>query len=56
MEVLLVVTTIAWCFAMHYYIFYEQIEREKKEKKRIRRTNQEKTKQRRGIVKKHLTR
>ena len=32
-ETLLVIITMAWCFAMHYYIFSEQIEREKKQNK-----------------------
>lgn len=51
MEVLLVITTMAWCFAIHYYVFYDQIEGEKKEKKRLKKVIEEQNnkKQSKGV-------
>ena len=50
-ELLLVLTTMAWCFAIHYFVFYEQIEIEKKEKKRLKKVieEQNKKKQNKGV-------
>ncbi len=43
-EVLLVLITMAWCFAINYFIFYDQIEGEKKEKKRLKKVIEEQNK------------
>lgn len=51
MEVLLILITMAWCFAINYHVFYEQIEGEKKEKKRLKKVieEQNKKKQSKGV-------
>ena len=50
-ELLLIIATIGWCYAIRYVAFYDDHERERKEKKRLKKVieEQNKKKQSKGV-------
>ena len=50
-ELLLIIATVGWCYAIRYFVFYEEYKKEKKEKKRIKKVIEEqiKKKQNKGV-------
>ena len=43
-EILLIIATVGWCYAIRYVAFYDDFERERKEKKELKKLIEEQNK------------
>lgn len=50
-EILLIILSIAWCYAIRYAVFYEEYEKEKKEKKELKKLIEEQNKKKKEVEK-----
>ena len=53
-EILLIILSIAWCYAIRYCAFYEDFEREKKEKKELKKLIEEQNKKKKEVEKNNI--